>query len=167
MMAWLKDLFGRKRVTITSDQLKIALKSSFEEGNIPLFERICQSQRNDIKQLFSYWQVVPGHTQLDQESIQRHLTFLASLAQLFAAKFNDDSLLKSLIGTAKSNPLIKWQHDVQTAQEMISRHEFKEARELLNNRLIDFRDLSGPGKDHYSAITHALLGQCFFEDGEV
>jgi tetratricopeptide (TPR) repeat protein len=156
-MGWLNNLFGPKRATITPDQLKAALKSSFEDGDIELFERICQPNQKVIRQLFPHWQMVPGHVQFDQE---KHMTFLASLAQLFATKFKDDSLMRCLVGTARLNPLIKRQHDIQQAQEMIGRLEFKEARELLSSQL-------ATDDDYYSAVSHALIGQCCFESGEL
>lgn len=115
-----------------------------------------------IVEHFASWQKAPESLRDDTAAMQRYVQGLVAVAELFADHLGTPALLQRLTGTAKSNPLLRWQNALAQARQLTSALRYAEARDLL----IDVRGLRGSGAETYLPVTLGLLGECYFQGRE-
>ena len=107
------------------------------------------------------WSIVPEPIRGDRVAANAYVEALVWLAHQLK-EMGHPALYDKLAGTPADNPILRWQAQLDEAGGLAKDLKFDEAIELLNNALIDFRHLRGPGADHQAALTHGLLGHLCF-----
>ncbi len=126
----------------------------------------CLKHRDEIVERFERWRVVPPENRNDQRKVALHVQVVMAIAQTFATRLNDPSLLASLHGDSTSNPLIQWELKLKEAAALAEQLRYDEARTLLTDLLIDVRGLQGTGVEQKLPVTHGLLGNCVLHSGD-
>jgi tetratricopeptide (TPR) repeat protein len=161
-------LFGKSESVIPEpNELRDALFGAARAGDIRRVERLGRANLVSVLEHFRAWQRVPDAIRTDSAAMQNYVQVLVTIAQLFAEKFSRPELMNALIGTAESNPLIRWQESLKQAREMMDRLAYDSARSLLTDVLIDSRGLQGSGHDQLLPVTNGFVGECHFQAGEV
>jgi tetratricopeptide (TPR) repeat protein len=158
-------LFGRRRPEeLTPDALRDQLFDAVTDE--ARFVALCKDHEAAILRHFADWKVVPQELREDRAAVNHWGRGLIAIAQLFAQQGNA-GLLELLRGPAGKNPLELWGDRLSEAKAFIDEQRFAEAIAVLLGCLEQAKGLSGPGKDHYLALTHGGLGHGLFHRGDV
>lgn len=160
-------LFGSRVPEIRDpDHLKDALFLAVERGDQKQLEQLCRKNRQAVLEHFPAWQKPPEALRRDQTAMQGYVHALVSIAQVFAQRLGCPDLFERLTGPPGSNPLVRWQTQLDQARQLMAELHYAEARSLLADLLIDVRTLEGSGVDTYRAVTLGYLGECYFQGRE-
>jgi len=167
-MGLFDKLFGRKRPKFESpEQLRNALIEAAVSGNRKVFEELCTSHRIDIDRHCESWAAVPEALRKDKEALAQFANGLIAMG-IALANTGQPKLLEQLQGGGgQDNPFTKWERVFNEANSLISKMDYEGARSLLENRLVDTRDLIGTGADRFRSISYGLISQCRFHVGEI
>jgi len=164
-MGFWDRLFGRRRPeALTPDALREQLFDAVSDES--RFMALCRDHEAVILRSFVDWKVVPKHLREDAAAVNRWGRGLIAIAQQFAQQGNPE-LLDLLRGPPGKNPLELWGERLSEAKAFIDEQRFPDAIAVLMSCLEHAKGLSGPGKDHYLALTHGGIGHCLFHSGDV
>lgn len=159
-------IFGRKTEPADPEELRTHLFDAVASGDLQRAERLCRDHRDVVIAQFPAWQTVPAPLRSEPAALQRYGQGLIGVAQLFAERLGDTSLMERLIGPAEDNPLLRWEDQLGKADALIEQLEYQRAKSLLGDVLAEVRGLQGPGVDRLLPITLGRLAQCHFHLGE-
>ncbi|MGI5240793.1 hypothetical protein [Dactylosporangium sp. CA-139066] len=150
-----------------ANELREALFDAVTRGDERRMQQLCTANRDAIRREFPSWTRVPVELRNDPAAVQRYGNGLIGLAQFFAARLGDPSLMNALSGPDDDdNPLVAWQQALRRARGLMGEARFGEARALLSQALEPVRGLQGPGVDRLMPITLGMLGECCFQLGD-
>jgi tetratricopeptide (TPR) repeat protein len=149
-----------------AEELRQQLFKAAQAGDGKRVERLCRANRDAVREHFPVWRQVPEGQRDDRAAVERHMHALLAIAQTFAQRLSSQELMQQLIGSPQDNPLVRWQHGLDRARELMGNLRYPEARQILTDLLIDVRKLRGSGVDRYLPITLGYLGECYFQGGE-
>jgi tetratricopeptide (TPR) repeat protein len=160
-------LFGsHPPVFFDPDELRRRLIDTAWSGDPQHLEELCKANRAAILEHFASWQTVPPELRGDAEGTRRYVEGLIQVAELFAQRLGRPQLLQGLLGDAESNPLARWQGQLDQARQLMAQLRYLEARQLLTDLLIDVRGLEGSGVERYLPTTLGLLAECCYQGRE-
>jgi tetratricopeptide (TPR) repeat protein len=172
-MGFFDRLFGKgnsgkdnKPGPIDPDDLRAQLFDAAASGDLKRVEQLCRAHRATVVADFPAWQKVPEATRGDQAALQRYGRGLVTVAQLFAERLGDVSLLERLIGQPQDNPLVRWQDQLGKAQALVDEMNYARAKTLLTDLLAEVRGLQGSGVERLLPITLGRIAACHFHAGE-
>lgn len=167
-MGFFDRLFGKasKAGPIDPDDLRAQLFDAAGVGDLKRVEQLCRAHRSTVVANFPAWQKVPEATRGDQAALQNYGRGLVTVAQLFAERLGDVSLIQRLIGQPQENPLVRWQDQLGKAQALIEEMNYPQAKSLLTALLADVKQLQGSGALRLLPITLGRLAACHFHAGE-
>lgn len=158
-------LFGKRQPqALTPDELRDQLFDAVDDE--ARFTSLCREHEALILRTFADWKRVPEGLRQDRDAVNRWGRGLITVAQFFAQQGNDE-LMQLLRGPAGANPLEIWEGRLAEASGYINERKFAEAIVVFTACLDQGKGLSGPGKDHYLALTHGGLGHSLFHNGAV
>jgi tetratricopeptide (TPR) repeat protein len=153
--------------TLSFEELRRALWDAAAVGDEAALEQLCRTHADAIRQHFAAWRQVPAELRDQPVRIEGYVQTMVAVARLFEQKLGDPSLLRELTGGGGDNPLVRWQQRLDHAQKAMDELRYRETAGVLTDLLIDVRGLKGSGPDAYLPPTFGLLGECYFQSGEV
>ncbi len=167
-MGFFDNLFGRRPAKpLTSDELRESLITAALEGNKGVMRFLFETYPRDIEEHCEGWTKVPQSVRSDRAALERYTKGLIAAA-VALAELGQLKLLERLKGGGpEDNPLTRWEQVMTRAQSLMREWKYEEADRLLENQLIDSRELIGTGPERYRSITLGLISQCRFHRGEV
>lgn len=151
---------------VDPDDLRTRLFAAAAAGDLRRVEQLSRAHRDLVVANFPAWQKIPEPLRADPPALQNYGRGLVTVAQLFAERLGDVSLLQRLIGPPQDNPLVRWQDRLGKAQALIEELNYAQAKSLLTDLLADVRGLQGSGVDNLLPITLGRLAECHFHLGE-
>jgi len=130
-------------------------------------EALCRRHELQIVELFPSWRTVPPPLRDRPDEARAFIEAVIAVARVFDEKLDQPSLLRSLMGDPKDNPLIRWQQELEEARKEMDGYRYKRALDRLKGVLVTVRDLRGTGVDAYLPVTYGYLGECYFQSGLV
>lgn len=163
------NLFRRRGGDAPEDPeaLREALFGAVAAGDGRRVEALCRARRGVISAQFPVWRKVPEAVRHDPRALERYAQGLMATAEAFQRLWGDGSLFERLVGRPEDNPIMEWNRRLDGARALMEELRFAEAKEQLTNLLIDVRDLQQGGATCLPAMTHGVLGECFFGTGDV
>ncbi|MFD0579087.1 tetratricopeptide repeat protein [Dactylosporangium darangshiense] len=155
-----------RRGSTMADQIRDALIDAAAAGDERRLAELCAAHRDEIRRDFPSWTRVPETVRADPAAVQRYGGGLVAVAQCFAARLGDPSLLDRLRGPDESNPVIAWQRSLGQARALMGEARFGVARTLLAGALAGADGLQGSAVASLLPITHGMLGECCLQLGE-
>lgn len=167
-MGFFDRFFGKRRDggPVEPDDLRARLFEAAGAGDLGRVEQLCRAHRDLVVAEFPAWQKIPEPLRTDQPALQNYGLGLVTIAQTFAARLGDVSLMQRLIGPPQDNPLARWQDRLGKAQALIEELDYSRARSLLAELLVEVEGLQGTGVDRLLPITLGRLAECHFHVGE-
>lgn len=165
-MGFFDRLFGKQTEPLQPGELRAQLFDAAASDDLRRVEKLCRAHRAAVVAEFPSWQKIPEAARNDPAALQRYGRGLVTVAQLFAERLGDTSLIERLIGPPQDNPLIRWQEQLGKAQALIEEMNYAQAISLLNALLAEVRGLQGPGVERLLPITLGRLAECHFHAGE-
>jgi tetratricopeptide (TPR) repeat protein len=153
-------------MALDPDELRRLLWETASRGDEAGLERLSRQHRATIVQHFPAWRKVPDEVRTDPARLEGYIQAMAAVGRLFAQRLGDPSLLQSLTGDPATNPLARWQQELEKAQKEMEELHYAETASRLADLLIDVRGLKGSGVDAYLPVTYGLLGECYFQTGQ-
>jgi tetratricopeptide (TPR) repeat protein len=148
------------------EELRKQLFDAVAAGDAGALEQLCRRHREAIRQHFSAWRKPPDDVRDQPARMQGYVHALVSVAELFARRLGVPDLMNELTGTPESNPVLKWQQQLEQARQAMEELRYRETAELLTDLLIDVRGLRGSAADTYLPITYGYLGECYFQSAQ-
>lgn len=166
-MGFFDRLFGKQQTgPVDPEQLRAQLFDAAGAGDLRRVEKLCRAHRDVVVAEFPAWQKIPDAARADPAALQQYGRGLVTVAQLFAERLGDTSLIQRLIGPPQDNPLVRWQDRLGKAQALIEEMNYTQARSQLAELLAEVRGLQGSGVDRLLPITLGRLAECHFHAGE-
>ena len=164
----LLDRFRRKKDEPSPDpeRLRDLLFDAAARGEQGRVVELCRAHREAILRHIHDWKVVPEPVRGDPAAVQRWGHGLVSVAVTFERELGDPSILRLFQPPDEQNPLAQWDQKLAAAKGLMEAHRYAEAKDLLNDLLIDVRDLVAVGNISYHGLTHGHLGSCAFSMGD-
>ena len=103
-----------------SESLRKALIETIEKNDAKRLYLLCKHNYAWIIGSFHNWLIVPVNIRSDPHLEDRYNKFLLIISEMFERQFSDRALIKLLMGTANTNPIIGWQNAVTHAQALIA-----------------------------------------------
>ena len=165
----LLDRFRRKKdePQLDPERLRDLLFDAAGRGEQARVVELCRAHREAILRHIRAWQKVPEHLRGDAAAVQRWGHGLISVAMAFDRELGDPSVVRLFQPPDEQNPLVKWDQKLASAKGLMDAHRYAEAKDLLNDLLIDVRGLVSLGSVSYHGLTHGHLGSCCFSSGDV
>src|SRR5437764_10345879 len=111
-MSFLRRLFGQGGPPPDPDSLRDSLLAAGDERQL---EALCRRHRELIGSHFRTWLKVPDEVRARPEALQAYVQGMIAVAQCFAGRLGDGSLLQAMAGPPGSNPVERWQQVLQEA----------------------------------------------------
>ncbi len=166
-MGFLDNLFGRKAEKLPPDQLRDALIEAGAANRQKRLKELLAAQLQDIQDHCASWTKPPKELLSDQAALNRYVNGLIGVA-VALAKHGHPRLFELLQGGgSEGNPMERWGDVLKQAQSLMSDGEYEQARSVLENHLIDSRQLAGPGAERFRSISYGMISQCRFHFGDV
>src|SRR5690242_16235152 len=126
-------LFGSRSPAISDpEQLKKLLFDAAGAGDHRKLEQLGRANRQAVLDHFPTWQKVPEVLRGDPAAMQRYVQAMVAVAEFFAQRLGEPSLLQRLMGSPQSNPLVQWQDRLAQAKQLMTELRYPEARDLLS-----------------------------------
>ncbi len=130
-------------------------------------EALCRQHRDLIHRHFPAWRQVPAALRDRADDLQRYAQGLLAVAQCFAGKLGEPALLQLLTGPPGSNPVQRWQQELEQARREMSQLCYQEAAQRLTDLAIDVGQLRGTAVDAFLPVILGSLGECYFQLGQM
>jgi tetratricopeptide (TPR) repeat protein len=164
----LLDFFQRKPpLPDAPEALRERLFELAARGDATALANLCRARRDVILRHFPEWKIIPEPMRNDRVAVERYAGRLFTVAAAFQKELGDDQLVRVLQSAPEDSPLAKWDPALARARGLMEQARYDEARDLLNDLLIDVRDLVSFGAMSHHGLTHGLLGHCLFSSGHV
>ena len=167
-MGLFDKIFGPKLPDITtSEQLREALIDAALTQNQKVLQGLFSRHRRGLLQNCGEWTKAPESIRNNKAAITRYADGVIAVA-IALANLGEPALLEKLQGGGpEQNPMTRWQGILSQAKGLVDEWKYDQAHSLLENHLLDSRELIGTGVDRFRSITLGMIGQCHFHRGEV
>ncbi len=167
-MGFLNKFFGPKPPKYSSsDSLRDALVEAALSNKEKLLRDLLSTHRQLVDDHCEEWTKAPEVIRNDKAAIGRYVNGIVAIA-LALAELGEPKLLEKLKGGGDAgNPLTRWEGVMTQAQSLMGEWKYDEAHALLENHLIDSRELIGSGVERYRSITLGMISQCRFHRGDI
>ncbi len=155
------DLFKGK-----GDALRDKLLDAAGRGDAEGFEALCRDHAGEIEAAFPSWATCPASIRGDQAKVAAYAQGLLAVARCLAERHGRKGPLDRLVGTAETNPVLRWQESLRTAKRMKDDALYAEAADHLAPVIEEMRRLSGSGVTSLLPIALGWLGECRFQTGD-
>jgi tetratricopeptide (TPR) repeat protein len=149
-----------------ADELRQLLLDAVARGDVGALEHLCTAHRQAIAEHFPSWRKVPAGVLGRRDAEQSYIGGLVVVARFFAERLGRPELLQCLMGPPESNPVVRWQQQMEQARALMNELRFREAAQRLTDALIDVRGQHGSAVDAYLPVSYGMLGECYFQGGE-
>jgi len=161
-------IFGPKpRTFSTPDQLRDALLEAAISGNPKALPKLLETHRAEIDRHCEEWVKPPESIRQDPAAIDRYVNGLIAVAIALGNGGRPRLLEKLTGGGPEGNPFKKWEEAFNGARVRMSEGDFDGARTMLENGLLDTRNLMGSGVERYRSISFGMISQCRFHVGQM
>src|SRR5689334_19688584 len=159
-MGFLDKFFGRKPAKeLTSDELRNSLMQAAVAGNKGVMKYLVETYPQEIRQHCESWTKAPEAIRNDKAAITAFVDGMIAVAVALAQHGHPQLLAKLQGGGPEDNPLTRWEQVMTRAQGLMREWNYDEAHGILENQLIDSRELIGTGPERYRSITLGLISQ--------
>ncbi len=154
--------FLKGKGEVLRDQLFDAAARGDAEG----FETLCRENAEAIEAAFSSWATCPVAIRRDQAKVAAYAQGLMAIARCLAERLGRKGPLDRLVGTAETNPVLRWQETLRTAKKLKEEASYADAAGLLAPVIEEMTRLSSAGVTSLLPIALGWLGECRFQTGD-
>ena len=151
------DWIGRRKETPVPGDLLEQLIDGFRREDYQRLMTLVNAHSAEIRQRFPSWMRVPADIRADADAIQLYTKMLVTIARVFE-KSGDRSLVDRLMPSDNSNPLVRWQQDLEQAQTLIDGGRAADAIVMLRGIVDEVRRTSGTAVDYFLPRALGKLG---------
>jgi tetratricopeptide (TPR) repeat protein len=167
-MGLFDKIFVRKSASLSSsEELRDSLVESALSANEKRLDELLASHRRQIEGQCLGWTHAPEAIRNDKAAITRYADGILAVAAALAKRGQPALLNELKAGGPEGNPLIRWEGAMKRARSLMGEGDYGQALQLLEDQLIDSRQLVGTGPERYRAITLGMISQCRFHGGDV
>jgi tetratricopeptide (TPR) repeat protein len=157
------DLFRStpKPVTADPDELRDLLFDAVGTSDKVTLERLIEARADVIASSFEGWTKVPAGQSADPAIVEWTANGLEGVANYFAKKRGDESLLP-LLNDGEDDVILRWEEAMTAVDEALKAADGARAEEILNEQLPIVRDLNVGGASTMLAMVLGRLGLARF-----
>ena len=159
------DWVRRRHESPASEDLLGQLIDGFRREDYKRLIVIINEHSAAIRAQFPSWTTVPADIQNDPARVQEYVNILVAIARVFE-KNGDRSLIDRLMKPDRSNPIIRWQQDLERARALTEAGGSVEAIPILRAIVEDMRSISGTAVDQLLPRALGSLGIAFVKTGQ-
>ncbi len=148
------------------DALRDQLFDAAARGDAEGFEKLCRENAAAIEAAFSSWATCPVAIRRDQAKVAAYAQGLMAIARCLAERLGRKGPLDRLVGTAETNPVLRWQETLRTAKKVKDEAFYADAADLLAPVIEEMGRLTGTGVTSLLPVALGWLGECRFQTGD-
>jgi hypothetical protein len=161
----ISDWFRRRPTSTGPDDLLPALIEGFERKDYPGLMQLINDNAERIRTEFRSWTKVPEAVRQDPAAVNRYVTTFYNVAALFE-KSGDPSLIACIGGSARDNPITRWNEALERAGQLTDGGQPAEAVALLRATLDQMRGGTGTAIDQLHPRILGRLGLALAKLGD-
>jgi tetratricopeptide (TPR) repeat protein len=159
------ESLGFRGKRLGESELLEALLTARQQGDMRQFAKLCHDHEDIIVAAIPCWKIAP-EMKNNPEVLKAYTQTVGMAAQLLRDA-GRPQVWDALVGDPDTNPISIWQRKLKEASALTNELRYDEAIELLQNHLIDTRQLVGKAADQLQALSQGLLGHVRFNSGKV